>query len=238
MKKLQSIFIFMVIWQMIAMIVQHKIFPTPITVLLELKDCFDVIIVHIGYSFVRLVAGVFLAVLIGVPIGILLGYFKKVGNLFIPMIYMLGPVPKVALLPLIMLVFGIGNMSKIFIIFIIVVFQIIIVTCDAVKNIPEQYYQTFKVVRAKPFDMIKHIVIPSVMPELGTSLRVGLTTSISVLFFAENFGTQYGLGFYIMDKWMIMDYPQMYLGICTMGIVGLVSVGIIDLLEKRLCPWK
>ncbi|MFV0343402.1 MAG: ABC transporter permease subunit, partial [Anaerocolumna sp.] len=85
--------------------------------------------------------------------------------------------------------------------------------------------------------ILTQIVFPAALPEMFTSIRIGLATGISVLFFAETFGTVWGLGFYIMDMWMRLDYTQMYAGILVLGLLGLTSVNIVNCLQRNICPW-
>ncbi len=237
MKKWFGILSLIGVWQLAAVLADNNIFPTFLQVMVSLAGNITVILIHGFYSVLRLAAGVFLAVLLGMPFGILIGYHRRLSEYISPVIYLLAPIPKIALLPLIMLLFGIGDISKIFIIFIIMFFQVVVAAHDAVKNIPQEYFIPLKTIRAGHKPMIVHIIIPAVLPEMFTSVRVGLATGISVLFFAETFGTRWGLGFYIMDMWMRLDYKQMYAGILVLGILGLICVAIVNRLQKRICPW-
>lgn len=196
------------------------------------------ILIHSLYSISRLLIASVLSVSIGVLAGVPIGYFGSAKKIFMPVVYVLAPIPKIALLPLVMLFFGIGEMSKVFIIFLVMVFQVTIAVASAVDHIPDEYFAPFLVVKAKHGFLIRNIVLPGVLPELFTSIRVGFATGISVLFFAETFGTRYGLGFYIMDMWMRLNYLNMTLGIAAMGLLGLGTVSLIDLLEKKICRWK
>lgn len=196
------------------------------------------VLIHSLYSVARLLAATALSVAAGVSLGILVGYFKPAKKIFMPLVYVLAPIPKIALLPVVMLLFGIGEISKIFIIFLVMVFQIMIAVASSVGHIPEEYFVPFMVVKANHRFLIRNIVLPATLPELFTSVRVGFATGISVLFFAETFGTRYGLGFYIMDMWMRLDYPKMAVGIAVMGFIGLAAVSLVDLLEKKVCKWK
>jgi NitT/TauT family transport system permease protein len=130
-----------------------------------------------------------------------------------------------------------GSGPKIFIVFIIMLFMVIITLRDAVKKIPEELYYPFITAKRSNFFMITHIVIPAAAPEIFTAVRLGLATGISVLFIAETFGTVWGLGFFIMDRWMRIDYPAMYSGILMMGIAGLSCAGLVDYLHVKICPW-
>lgn len=225
------------LWQILAMIADKNVFPPFLTVVGALIKNLRIILHHTLYSGYRLFAGVILAVCIGMPGGIIIGYFKKLSDFFSPVVYLLAPIPKIALLPLIMLMFGIGDVSKIFIIFIIMFFQVVVAAHDAVKNIPEDYFLPLNTVKAGHISILLHIVFPAALSEMFTSVRIGLATGISVLFFAETFGTVWGLGFYIMDMWMRLNYTQMYAGILVLGILGLVSVNLVNRLQKTICPW-
>jgi NitT/TauT family transport system permease protein len=236
-KKWFGIAALIVTWQISATLVHNSIFPTFIQVMASMGGNYAVILTHGVFSSLRLTAGVCLAVLFGMPLGILIGYHPKLSQYVSPVIYLLAPIPKVALLPLIMLLFGIGDVSKIFIIFIIMFFQVVVAAHDAVKNIPREYFISLKTIRAGHGAIIRNIIVPAVLPEMFTSIRIGLATGISVLFFAETFGTRYGLGFYIMDMWLRLDYRQMYAGILVLGILGLVSVVTVNRLQKHVCPW-
>lgn len=237
MKKTLGLLAIVAVWQIAALLINKKILPVPVDVFVSFINNPWQIAQHSLFSIYRLTAGVALAIAVGLPCGLLIGYFKKADRLFSPILYVIAPIPKIALLPLIMLFFGIKDMSKIFLIFIIVVFQVIVAARDSVTKIPPEYFMPYNAAKAKNSYIFRNIIFPSSLPHLFTAIRVGLATSISVLFFAEGFGTKWGLGFYIMDMWMQLNYKQMYLGIITLGIIGLLSAIFVDRLEKRACPW-
>lgn len=236
-RKWIGIICLILLWQFLAMLINKNVFPPFFTVILALITNFNIIIGHTVFSSYRLFTGVILAVCIGMPTGIIIGYSKKLSEFLSPVVYFLAPIPKIALLPLIMLFFGIGDSSKIFIIFIIMFFQVVVAAHDAVKNISEDYFIPLKTIRAGHKAILFHVVFPAAIPEMFTAIRIGLATGISVLFFAETFGTVWGLGFYIMDMWMRLDYTRMYAGILILGLLGLVSVTIVNRLQKIICPW-
>ena len=237
MKKWFGILALVGLWQVTAALTGNYIFPTFLQVMKSFAVNWNSIFIHGFYSSVRLVAGVILAVIIGMPVGVLIGYHKTLSEYISPVIYLLAPIPKIALLPMIMLLFGIGDLSKLFIIFIIMFFQVVVAAHDAVKNIPQEYFIPLRTIRSGHKAIILHIILPAVLPEMFTSVRIGLATGISVLFFAETFGTRWGLGFYIMDMWMRLDYKQMYAGILALGILGLISVSGVNRLQRYICPW-
>jgi NitT/TauT family transport system permease protein len=82
------------------------------------------------------------------------------------------------------------------------------------------------------------VIFPASLPKFLTAIRVAMATAVSVLFFTETFGTQYGMGYYIMDAWLRVNYLEMYAGIVVLSLLGLLLFGILDLLEYMTCRWQ
>ena len=87
-------------------------------------------------------------------------------------------------------------------------------------------------------DVFWEILMPASLPKFLTSIRVAMATAISVLFFTETFGTQYGMGYFIMDAWMRVNYLEMYSGIVVLSCIGLILFGVIDYLDQKICHWQ
>ena len=198
----------------------------------------DRLLLHTLYSLRRLLLGGGLAVASGLALGVMIGYFKTPRLILSPVVYLLAPVPKIALIPLIMMAFGIGDMAKIFLIYVVMVFQVLFAVCGAVSRIPQEYYIPLKAAGAGDWFIIRRVALRACLPELFTAIRVGLATGISALFFAETFGTRYGLGFHIMNSWTRLDYRGMVTGIAVMALIGLIGTALTDLAEKRVCRWR
>lgn len=238
-KYLLALLFIIIVWLILSLALNSSIVPSPLKVFQNLGRVFLAkIAVHAAYSLWRIAAGIILSVLIGVPLGLCMGYFKKADQILSPIIYFIYPVPKIALIPIVMLILGLGEASRISMITIIVVFQIIVASRDAVKGIPNEVYHSLKSLGATNYQIFRHSVFPASLPGLLTSLRVGLGTAVSVLFFTETFGTQYGMGYFIMDAWMRVNYTEMYSGILVLSILGFVLFLAVDLSEKRFCSWK
>lgn len=235
---LYGILIVLVLWQAVAVLVSLPIIPAPWLVLQNLVNIFAAkIAVHGFYSLWRIVAGVVLAVIIGIPLGLFMGYFDKWDRALSPVVYLTYPIPKIALLPVLMLLFGLGELSKILMIFLIIVFQVVVAVRDGVKSIPQETYFPLYSLGAGYMDIFREILIPASLPKFLTSLRVAMATAVSVLFFTETFGTQYGMGYFIMDSWMRVNYLEMYSGIVVLSAIGLILFGTIDYIEKKTCNW-
>ena len=238
MRKLVSLAVFIIFWHLMAIHIDLRILPSPVQVMEAIINNYENILVHTGHSLRRIFLGMSSAVILGVICGVALGYYKILDDIFSPYIYIFAPVPKISLLPLIMLFFGIGEFPTIFIIFLITVFLVVLAAMGAVKNIPRQYFAPLKTIKASDAYILKNIVFFAILPEVFTSIKIALATSISVLFFAETFGTRHGLGFYINDMWARFDYRQMYAGIVILGLIGYLLAALINAAEKIIIPWN
>ncbi|MCL2015959.1 MAG: ABC transporter permease [Defluviitaleaceae bacterium] len=236
-KKIVSICSFIAFWKIMAIILDVRILPHPEDVLINYIQNFPNIMLHTWYSMRRLMLGIGLALLVGGPIAVAIGYFPKFSDFVSPLVYVFAPIPKVAFLPLVMLFLGIGDSAHIFLIFFVMVFQIIITIRDAVNKIPHELYYPFFVAKCNIGFIIVHIVLPAILPGIFTSIRIGLAIGLSVLFIAETFGTTRGLGFFMFDSWGRLNYLNMYTGILAVGVTGFVLTYLVDLLHKYLCVW-
>ena len=227
------------LWAGMAYLLQMPVIPSPVQVLLRLAAKFpDTIAVHAGYSLMRIVLGLFAAVTVGYPVGVLMGYFPRVNRLLAPLLYLTYPVPKIALLPVVMLLFGVGEWSKLILVFLIIFFQVVVAVRDAVAAIPSETYAPLRVLGASFAQIVRHIIVPASLPKFITAVRVAMATAISVLFFTETFGTQYGIGYYIMDAWLRVNYLDMYAGIVVLSAMGLLLFILLDWTERRMCAWN
>jgi NitT/TauT family transport system permease protein len=227
------------LWYVISTVVNRPIVPPPLGVMINLMSILvSKIMIHGFYSLWRIGAGVFLSIVMGVPIGLCMGYFETWDRFLSPITYLTYPIPKIALLPIVMLGFGLGELSKILMIVLIIIFQVIIAIRDGVKAIPKETYFPLYSLGATYRDIFREIVIPASLPKFLTSLRIAMATAISVLFFTETFGTQYGMGYFIMDAWMRVNYLEMYSGIVVLSVIGLFLFVMIDLIERHTCSWQ
>lgn len=192
---------------------------------------------HLLHSLVRILGGVLLAVSIGYPLGLMAGLSDIADKLLSSIAYYMHPLPKIAFLPIFMVLFGLGNTSKIALIFSILVLQIFIFTRDGVKDIDSEYFKVAKLLKLSPFDRFKNLIMPSTLPRLFSALRISIGISISVLFFAENYATTYGIGYFIMNSWSMVNYEQMFAGIISIAILGMTLYSLLDWIERKVCPW-
>ncbi len=227
------------IWYVAFLLLKLPFVPSPLLIYRRTMEIFkSTIAIHVLYSFARVFAGIFISLLIGIPLGYLMGYYKIIDKHLSPLIYFTYPVPKMALLPIIMLLFGLGEASKIIMLVLIVIFQIIITARDAVKAIPREAYYSLYSLGAKRLQIFKEIVAPATLSEVITSTRLALGTAVSILFFTETYGTRHGMGYFIMDSWMRVNYIEMYCGIVVLSIMGVFIFAVIDIIEAYVCSWR
>ncbi|GAB6010432.1 ABC transporter permease [Dysgonomonas reticulitermitis] len=232
-------FLFNVIWYILAKWLQLKALPSPTDIYSAYHKAFENgILDHSLASLQRIVISIGISLAIALVLGLWMGYNKKANKLLGPMIYFSYPIPKLALLPIVMTLFDLGETSKIIIVVLIIVFQLIITIRDAVRNISKENYYVLTSFGATGLQKMKHITLPAILPETFSSLRVALGIATSALFFIETFGTDKGLGFYITDSQMRVDYVQMYFGIIVLSLIGFILFLIVDLLDNILCRWK
>ena len=231
-----SLMILISAWKITSVILANPALPPPESVALAMAKNSQILIEHAIVSLARVLYSMALALSLAFPLGIA-SREKTFDRLYAPFIYQLYPIPHIVLLPLYILIFGIGDLSKVALIATILFFQMVVTTRDAVKGISEYYVYSILSLGASKFDVYRHVIIPAVMPKVLTALRISVGTAIAVLFFAESFATRKGLGFLIMDAWSRADYELLYAGISAMALLGLSLYVVIDLIEKRSCRW-
>jgi ABC-type nitrate/sulfonate/bicarbonate transport system permease component len=226
----------LLLWQLMSLLINRPIMPSPITVLpLFFSSLFGDLGWHLLASTGRVMASIVLAVIFAVPIGLGLGQTPKLNRIFDPLIAIIYPIPKIVFLPLIYLLLGITDVSKIFLITIIIFFQILVVVRDEAANLRPELILSVRSLGAGRRALFRFVYLPASLPAVLTALRISVGTAIAVLFIAEQSLTNYGLGYYIViETYQVLRYPEMYAGIMTMSLLGLVLYLAIQQLEHRV----
>lgn len=233
-----GLLILFVAWEILHLGIQSTVIPEPYTVIKRFISLLPgTLMTHMLASLVRIVGAIGLSIVGGVALGLFTGVNDKADKLISPIIYVLYPVPKIAFLPVFMILFGLGNTSKILIVTAIIIFQIIVTTRDGVREIPKGMFYSARSLGMSKLELYRHLIIPAVMPKIITSLRISIGTSIAVLFFSENYATRYGIGYFIMNCWTFVNYVDMFAGILGLSLLGYVLFKIVDYAEAKLCRW-
>jgi len=236
---LAAVFIIIALWHILAVFVQNQMLPTPWQAVSEFFGIFrSTLWMHFDASTSRVVVSLLLAAAIGVPAGLVTGREEILDRFLSPVIYLIYPIPKIVFLPIIFLFFGLGDFPKVFMISLIVTFQILVTARDAAKGIPAQNVYSMISLGANRWHIYYHVIWPACLPKILTSLRISLGTAIAVLFFVESFATTEGLGYFIMDSWSRAEYSEMFAGIIGMSVLGLMLYILVDIIEAKWCRWQ
>jgi NitT/TauT family transport system permease protein len=237
---LKGALILLIPWYIIAFSFSMPIVPYPHLVLKEVfvELMRGEVLIHVFYSLYRVLSGILLALLIAIPLGIVMGLKDSTNKLFTPIIYLFQPVPKIALLPIFLVLFGIGDLSKILIVSMVIFFPAVLMIKDSVAEINYHYVELSKAYNLTNREVLVDIIFPSILPSIFSTLRISVGISLSVLFFSENFATEYGIGYYIMNSWIMVNYLQMYTGIVFISLLGIFLYRAIEILENKMMPWK
>jgi NitT/TauT family transport system permease protein len=235
-----TIIIIYILWYILSLILGSNLLPDPFIVFSRgFQEIATVDFwLHMGASTFRLLAGLIIAFILAVPAGLILGSNPKLDNLFAPLIYLGYPVPKIVLMPIIFVLFGLGDTGKIVLLTMIIFFQLLITTRDSARKITREITLSFQSLGGTRWSYYRHVVWPVSLPGVFTSLRIGTGTAVAVLFFVESIATSRGLGAYIIDSWGRADYATMFVGIIALSTIGIMLYEVFDLLERKFCRWK
>jgi NitT/TauT family transport system permease protein len=227
-------------WQILAALLNVPILPSPWQVgWVFIQELGADLLGHFLTSLWRVLASTALAIAVAAPAGLILGQSRSLDRIFAPAIYLLYPVPKVVLVPVVLLFLGIGDLPKIVIIFLILFFQILVLVRDQAAALRPELIQSVRSLGAGRRALFRFVYLPASLPAILTALRQSIGTAVAVLYVAELFATQRGLGYYIyLNGSTLFNYPAMYAGVVAMSLLGLGLYFSVDWLERRLVPWQ
>jgi taurine transport system permease protein len=237
---LAAVAVILLAWAAAAAIVRKGFLPGPAATGVRLgQRLFDGSLGRaLGVSAARIGWALLLAGPPACLLGLAAGRSPGLDSLVTPFIYILHPIPKVAFLPIILLFLGLGDTAKVFLIGLIIFGQLVVSARDAARAVPVLALDSVRSLGAGRMALLRHVVLPATLPSLLTALRVGLGTSIAVLFIAETFASESGLGWYIVDAWARVDYTDMYAAIVTLSLFGLFCYLVVDVVEAVACRWR
>jgi ABC-type nitrate/sulfonate/bicarbonate transport system permease component len=189
-------------------------------------------------SLTRVIEGFAVAMVIAVPLGALMGISTAVRGLVEPLIELLRPVPPIAFIPLAILWFGIGEVSKVMIIAYGAFFPIFVNTMGGFRDVDRVHIRAAQTLGADRFHLFRDVVLPSAFPQIVTGARLGMGMAFIVLVAAELVASSEGLGYLINDARFSFRTDQIFVGIITIGLLGfLLNKGLLET-ERRLLRWK
>lgn len=193
---------------------------------------------HLGQSSQQFFLGLGLALLLGVPLGLALGMFRRLNYFLDPWLSAIYATPTIALVPLIVLVLGLGLESKVFIVFLEAIFVIVVTTMIGVHAAEARYLDLARSFRASSWLRFRSVILPSSFPYILTALRLGVTRALVGVVVAEFFAANKGLGFYINFSGTTLRTDRVMLGVILLGLLGVALGEAVRRVERRYEKWR
>jgi len=193
---------------------------------------------HLSVSLSRLVVGAAMGASVGIAVGVMIGLFSYVRAGLVPLVAALFPIPKIALLPLFVIWFGIDEGSKYALIAFGTFTPTVVATYGAVDNVDRGLIRMGQSFNLSWWSIVRKIVLPGAMPGILSGLRISLAIAIILLVAAEMLGAEYGIGAYILEAGSLYDLERLFAGVTILSILGVtLSIGI-GIMERRLLRWR
>ncbi|MGK8490135.1 ABC transporter permease [Nocardia asiatica] len=193
---------------------------------------------HLSASLNRSLAGYSLALLAGIPVGIAIAWYKPVADFLNPILELFRNTAALALLPVFLLILGIGETSKVAIVLYASFFPILLNTITGVRTVDPLLVKSAASLGFSPLRLFQKVILPAALPSVFTGLRMAAASSILVLLAAEMFGARAGLGYLITAAQQNFAIPNMYAGILAISLLGLGFNGLLVTIERRLSRWR
>lgn len=239
---LVGIAVVLALWQLLASanLINAVLLPAPITLFWTtielLRD--GSLVRHVGASIERVLVGVFCAAVVGLTLGVLLGWSERLSEYLKPIVEALRPIPPIAWTPLAILWFGIGNAPSYFLVFVGAVFPVFVSTYSAVRNIERTQINAALCLGATPGMMIRDILIPGALPVIFPGLRIALGVGWMCVVAAELIAAQSGLGYMIQQSRVLLQTQNVVTGMIAIGVIGFAMNAVMTIIERRLVPWQ
>jgi len=241
---LLSIVILLLFWWGVSALVEYikdrAFLPNPVRAIQEMWRLGPTLFRNFCVSAWRLVLAISIAFSLGYPLGLLIGHERRLDQLVSPMIFIIYPIPQVAFILPLFLIFGLGNPVKVAIVASALFFQILVSARGAAKLIEFEHVTSVRSAGASWWQIYRHVVLPSTLPSILTSLRVSVGLGMAFLYIAETTGSfdpyRGGLGSFIDSN--IYSGAQAFAGIMAMAFLGLSLYIVIDIIERIVCRWK
>lgn len=193
---------------------------------------------HVGASLTRSVIGFGIAVVAGVTLGLLIGWYRFLADLLTPVLEILRNTAALALLPVVTLLLGIGETAKISLVVYAALFPILLNTLTGVRTVDPLLVRSARSLNLRPHQIFTKVVLPSAVPSIFTGLRMGAAASILVLVAAEMIGAKSGLGYLIQASQLNFQIANMYVGIIAIAALGLLANYGLLAVQRRLSGWR
>ncbi|RPF53210.1 NitT/TauT family transport system permease protein [Aquisalibacillus elongatus] len=232
----------LLIWEFLSQtaIIDPRFFPPPTTIIETLisMGASGELLEHVKVSLIRIVFGFLLGVIPAITLGLIMGMYSSIRHFFSPLIMALMPIPTLAMLPIILIIFGIGEFSKMVTIAASVFFPVVINTVAGVMNIDKVYADVAKNYGANPKDFFMKIALPGAMPVMMEGVQMGQAIALLTIVAAEMIGANSGIGYVIWMNYKAFLIPEMFVGLILISFFGYLFSLLLRGLQSKLIPWK
>jgi ABC-type nitrate/sulfonate/bicarbonate transport system permease component len=197
-----------------------------------------VILEQLGASLYRMFMGYAIAAVLGISVGLLMGYFRWIDNFLEPVVELLRPIPTPAYIPVAILLLGLGTEMKVFLIATATFFPVLLNTYSGVKQVDPVQIDTGRTFGLNSYDIVKRIVLPSAIPHVFTGLRISLGIGLIMVVISEMVAANSGIGYFILQAQRSFEVAQMYAGIFTLGVVGYLLNFSFTRMERKIVHWR
>lgn len=191
----------------------------------------------LGQSLIRILTGFALAAVAGVVTGILLGRSGKFANVFGPLTELARPIPAIAIVPVAILLFPTDEAGIVFITFLAAYFPIMVSTRHAVRALPTLWEDSVRTLGGNRWDVITRVVLPGILPGVFGGLSVGIGVAWICVISAEMISGRLGVGYRTWQAYTVLAYPDVFVGIITIGILGFATSAAVELIGRRVTRW-
>jgi len=230
------------LWEICARtgLIDTRFFPAPSSVFAHLVAMLGTgeLLTNLQVSLVRLILGSLVGGVPALLLGLAVGLWRPLRAAVDPLIAATYPIPKSSLLPLILLIFGLGEASKVAMVAIGVFYPVLINTAAGVAQIPPIFLDVGHNCRASTWRMFTTIALPGALPLVMTGVRLGLGMGLVLIAIAEMVGAKNGIGFMIWSSWEVFDVETMYVGLFVIALIGFGMNLALDAIERALVPWR
>jgi len=219
--------------------IRFKNMPTPAEVFHQLTQVglSNKYLVNIAISVRRILTGFLIAIAIGVPMGLAIGKYERVRDLFMPCVEILRPIPAIAWVPMSIMLWPNNEAAIVFITFIGAFFPILLNTIHGVHSLDGVLIRAGRCLGANEAKLFWNVILPGSLPHIFTGLAVGMGVAWVSLIAAEMISGQFGVGYFTWEAYSLVDYPSIMLGMITIGVLGLACSGVIRMVGFLLMPW-
>lgn len=193
---------------------------------------------HVSASLSRALSGFAIAVALAIPLGVAIAWYRPVADFLNPILELFRNTAALALLPVFILILGIGETSKVALVVYASTFPILLNTISGVRTVDPLLIKSAQSLGLPPIRLFQKVILPAAVPTIFTGLRMAGASSILVLIAAEMVGAKAGLGYLITASQLNFQIPSMYAGIVAIALVGLVFNGVLVFIENRLSRWR